>query len=140
VNQRKTKRASSRKSSSRKREAKREAANSNGKELYVFRLYITGVTPRSTQAILNLKEICERYLSQRYTLEVVDIYQQPAQAREHQIIAAPTVIKHLPLPVRRFIGDMSKPERILISLNLSPAHANESNRENDGQIPHTPRF
>ena len=134
MNERKTKRVSSR-----KREPK-EKLSSNGKEKYIFRLYVTGATPRSTQAILNLKQICERYLPQRYALEVIDIYQQPEQAREHQIIAAPTLIKHLPLPVRRFIGDMSKPDRILVGLNLSSSEQNESNGENEGQILHTPRF
>jgi circadian clock protein KaiB len=111
----------------------------NGK--YLLRLYVSGVTPRSTRAILNLKEICEHRLARRYTLEVIDIYQQPERVKSEQIIAAPTLIKHLPLPVRRFIGDMSKTERILVGLSVPPsAEANETDDQNDGHVPHTPRF
>ena len=68
---------------------------------YVLRLFVTGTTPRSTRAIENLRQICEEYLAGRYTLEVVDIYQSPEAARDHQVIAAPTLVKLLPEPVRR---------------------------------------
>jgi circadian clock protein KaiB len=91
-----------------------------GNEKYVLRLYITGITPKSTQAIQNIKKICEENLKGRYELEVVDIYQQPVLAKDEQIIAAPTLIKKLPLPLRRFIGDMSDKERILLGLDLRP--------------------
>ncbi len=87
-------------------------------EKYVLRLYITGITPRSTEAILNIKKICEENLRGRYELEVIDIYQQPTMAKDEQIIAAPTLIKKLPLPLRRFIGDMADTERILVGLDL----------------------
>lgn len=90
----------------------------SGKEKYVLRLYITGTTPRSTQAIMNIRKICEEHLKGRYTLEVVDIYQQPTLAEGEQIIAAPTLIRKLPLPLRRFIGDMSNTDRILLGLDL----------------------
>jgi circadian clock protein KaiB len=89
-------------------------------ERYVLRLYIAGTTPKSTRAVMNIKEICERSLQDRYDLEVIDIYQQPVLARGEQIIAAPTLIKKLPLPLRRFIGDMSDTERILVGLDLKP--------------------
>jgi len=89
-------------------------------ENYILRLYITGITPKSTQAIQNIKKICEENLKGRYELEVIDIYQQPILARDEQIIAAPTLIKKLPLPLRRFIGDMSDKERILVGLDLRP--------------------
>jgi len=111
------------------------------REKYLLRLYVSGITHRSTRAILNLKEICEHHLARRYTLEVIDIYQQPEKAKSEQIIAAPTLIKHLPLPVRRFIGDMSKTERILVGLSVPPSsEANESDDQNDADVPHTPRF
>jgi circadian clock protein KaiB len=89
----------------------------NGK--YILQLYIAGLTPRSTRAVVNIKEICEDRLKDRYDLEVVDVYQQPALAKEEQIIAAPTLVKRLPLPLRRFIGDMSDTERLLAGLGLT---------------------
>jgi circadian clock protein KaiB len=85
---------------------------------YVLRLYVTGSTPHSTRAITNIREFCEKYLGGRYDLEVIDISQNPALAEGEQIIAAPTLIKKLPLPLRRFIGDMSHTERILLGLDL----------------------
>lgn len=87
-------------------------------EQYLLKLYITGMTPRSTQAIVNIKKICEEHLKDRYELEVIDIYQNPVLAKGEQIIAAPTLIKKLPLPLRKFIGDMSDTERILVGLDL----------------------
>jgi circadian clock protein KaiB len=87
-------------------------------EHYILRLYVAGVTPRSTRAIANIKRVCEEHLQGRYELEVVDIYQQPVLAAGEQILAAPTLIKELPLPLRRLIGDMSNEERILLGLDL----------------------
>jgi len=88
------------------------------KEKYLLRLYVTGMTPRSALAIQNVKKICEENLKGRYDLEVVDIYKQPTLAAGEQIIAAPTLIKKLPLPLRKFIGDMSDMQRILLGLDL----------------------
>jgi circadian clock protein KaiB len=85
---------------------------------YVLRLYVTGSSPRSMRAIANTRRICEEYLSGRYDLELVDIAQHPEQAGSEQIIAAPTLIKASPSPLRRFIGDMSQTERILFGLGL----------------------
>lgn len=85
---------------------------------YVLRLYVTGTTPQSLRAIMNVKKFCEEYLKGRYELEVIDLYQQPQLAQGEQIIAAPTLIKKLPLPLRRIIGDMSKSERVLVGLDL----------------------
>jgi circadian clock protein KaiB len=85
---------------------------------YVLRLYVTGATTRSARAISNIRKICEEHLEGRYDLEVVDISQHPTLAEGEQIIAAPTLIKKLPLPLRRFIGDMSHTERILLGLDL----------------------
>ena len=89
-----------------------------GMERYVLRLYVTGMTPRSAQAIKNLQAICDEYLDGRYELDVIDIYQQPDLTRGEQIIAAPTLIKTLPLPIRRLVGDMSDRERVLLGLDL----------------------
>lgn len=87
---------------------------------YVLRLYVAGNTPRSVQAIENIRSICETKLKDRYSLEVIDIYQQPEIAREDQILAAPTLIKFLPQPLRRIIGDLSAHDRVLVGLNLQP--------------------
>ncbi|MGZ3559053.1 MAG: circadian clock KaiB family protein [Thermodesulfobacteriota bacterium] len=89
-------------------------------EKYVLRLYVTGMTPKSTQAIQNIKRICDEKLYGLYNLEVIDIYQRPLLAQGEQIIATPTLIKKLPLPLRRFIGDMSDKERIVLGLDLRP--------------------
>ncbi len=85
---------------------------------YLLRLYIAGMTPKSSRAVENVRLICEQHLAGRYDLEVVDLYQHPGLSRGEQIIAVPTLIKRLPLPLRRFIGDMSDIERILVGLDL----------------------
>jgi circadian clock protein KaiB len=85
---------------------------------YVFRLYVAGNTFRSTQAVTNVRRICEQYLAGFYELEVIDVYQSPGATKEADIIALPTLIKELPLPPKRFIGDMSDEERIVIGLKL----------------------
>jgi len=87
-------------------------------ERYVLRLYVTGVTPNSVRAIENMKAICEQYLQGRYDLEIVDVYKQPALAKSEQILAAPTLVKKLPLPLRRLVGDLSAKERVLLGLDL----------------------
>ena len=87
-------------------------------QVYVLRLYVAGINPRSSAAIRSIKETCEQYLKDRYNLEVIDIYQQPTLAKGEQIIAAPTLIKKLPVPLRRFIGDLADRERILVGLDL----------------------
>lgn len=88
------------------------------KDKYQLRLYVTGSTSRSVLAITNLKKICEEYLRGRYELEVIDLYQKPCLAKGDQIIAAPTLIKKLPLPFRRIIGDMSNKDKVLFGLDL----------------------
>ncbi len=89
-----------------------------GNKKYLLRLYVTGITPKSTRAIQNIKKICEENLKDHYELEVIDIYQQPTLAKDDQIIAAPTLIKKLPLPLRKLLGDMSDKERVLLGLDL----------------------
>jgi len=88
------------------------------RDKYILRLYITGTTNRSVLALTNLKKICEEYLEGRYELEVIDLYQMPSLAKDEQIIATPTLIKKLPLPFRRIIGDMSNVENVLLGLDL----------------------
>ena len=90
---------------------------------YVFRLYVAGMTPKSTQAIASIRELCKKHLAGRYELEVIDIYQQPELTREEQIIASPTLIKKLPLPLRRFIGDMSDTDKFLVGIDLKPKNS-----------------
>ena len=85
---------------------------------YILRLYVTGSSARSLQAVQNLKKICEEHFPDDYDLEVIDIYENPAAAREEQIIAAPTLVKKLPKPLRRFVGDLSNTQKILVGLDL----------------------
>ena len=92
--------------------------SASNKEHYVLRLFVTGTTPQSALAILNIKAVCEKNLKGRYDLEVIDIYQQPELANSEQIIAAPTLIKMLPQPLRKLIGNLSDTERVLVGLGL----------------------
>ena len=87
-------------------------------QLYVLRLCVSGMTPRSRTAIVNVKEICERYLHGRYQLEVLDLYQQPELAAKHQVLATPTLLKSLPPPLRRLIGDLSDTRSALQRLGV----------------------
>ena len=87
-------------------------------EKYVLRLYVAGINPRSSTAIRSITALCEEHLKGRYDLEIIDIYQQPYLAKGEQIIAVPTLIKKLPMPLRRFIGDMASKDRILFGLDL----------------------
>jgi circadian clock protein KaiB len=84
-------------------------------------LYVVGTTPSSARAIVNVRKLCEEHLAGRYELEVIDLVHRPAAAAQAQVIAAPTLIKLLPLPTRRFIGDMSDGARILAALGVAPA-------------------
>jgi circadian clock protein KaiB len=95
-----------------------KAIENSKTEKYLLRLFVTGNTPQSSRAIANIKNICEEHLKGRYELEVVDLYQQPELAKEEQILAAPTLIKKLPLPLRRIIGDLSNSERLIVGLDL----------------------
>jgi circadian clock protein KaiB len=94
--------------------------NDQGGEQYVLRLYITGMTPNSKRAVENIKKICKEHLDGRYDLEIIDIYQQPSLAANEQIIAAPTLVKLFPAPLKKIIGDLSNTEKVLLSLNVSP--------------------
>ncbi len=85
---------------------------------YRLNLYVAGQSPRSVSAIANIKRICEEHLQGRYELEVIDLYQQPQLALGEQIIAVPTLIRKVPPPLRRIIGDLSNTERVLVGLDL----------------------
>jgi circadian clock protein KaiB len=101
-----------------------KAAQESSKMFYVLRLFVTGMTPRSQDAIENVRALCEEHLKGRYQLNVVDIRQHPLSASENQIIAAPTLIKKLPLPLRKFVGDMTKTEKILAGLDIKVVEKN----------------
>jgi circadian clock protein KaiB len=104
---------------------KREGAGTNktgGK--YILKLYITGMTPRSQEALRNIQKVCREHLADNYELEVIDIYQQPTLAKGDQIIAVPTLIKKLPVPLRRMIGDLSQEDRIIMGLDIKPNDPN----------------
>jgi circadian clock protein KaiB len=96
------------------------ALTKSSSERYVLTLYITGATPQSTQALRRIREVCSEHLEGRYDLEVIDIYQQPELARDAQIIAAPTLVKELPPPLRKLIGNLSDLQRVLVGLGLQP--------------------
>lgn len=87
-------------------------------EKYVLRLYVTGLTPRSTRAIKCVREVCEQHLGGHYDLEIIDVYQTPARLMQDQIVAIPTLVKCTPVPIRLMVGDMSNRERLLVGLGL----------------------
>ncbi|MEO7162180.1 MAG: circadian clock KaiB family protein [Bdellovibrionia bacterium] len=110
-----TKKTRPKKESAEKYEECIEKAN---QQRFLLRLYITGMTPQSLRAIKNIKKVCEERLTSRYDLEVIDIYQSPKLAKEEQIVAAPTLVRILPQPLKRMIGDLSDEERVLLGLEL----------------------
>lgn len=97
-----------------------KAAKKASSSEYLLRLYVAGTTPKSVAAFKNLKAICEQHLAGRYAIEVVDLMKNPALARGEQILALPTVIRQLPPPVKKIIGDFSDAERVLVGLDLRP--------------------
>jgi circadian clock protein KaiB len=94
------------------------ALSESNQEHYVLKLYIAGMTPNSQRAIENVQKICEEHMQGRFELEIIDIYQQPNFAKEGNIVAVPTLVKALPQPLRKFIGDLSQTEKILAGLDL----------------------
>ena len=98
--------------------ARTGAARETKSETYVLRLYIAGQTPRSMAALANLKKICEEHLAGQYKLQVIDLLENPQLARGDQILAIPTLVRKLPMPMRRIIGDLSNNERVLVGLDL----------------------
>jgi circadian clock protein KaiB len=96
----------------------KKKAKARPRRMYALRLYITGQTPLSETSLRNLNEVCAQHLAGHFELEVIDIYQQPQLAREAQILAAPTLIKRLPLPFRRLVGDLSNRKQVLLGLDI----------------------
>ncbi len=94
--------------------------NSNDVARWNLRLYVAGQTPRSITAFKNLKDICEEYLKGKYHIEVVDLMENPTLARGDQILAVPTLVRKLPQPIRKIIGDLSNTERVLVGLDIQP--------------------
>jgi circadian clock protein KaiB len=90
----------------------------NDKSRYRLKLYITGTTPVSSRAVVNVRRLCEEYLPDLCDLEIIDVFQNPALAKEVELIAVPTLVKEWPLPVRRFIGDMSRTDRLVAGMDL----------------------
>jgi circadian clock protein KaiB len=97
-----------------------QAARETQTETYVLQLYVSGMTLKSLRAIENIKALCEEHLQGRYELQIIDVYRNPDQTREARIVAAPTLIKTLPPPLRRFIGDLAGKRHILVKLDLIP--------------------
>ncbi len=106
-----------------------KAARQAKRQKYILRLYIAGMTPRSREALCTVSEICQQELAGRCDLEVIDLYQQPTLAQGEQIVAVPTLIKKLPLPLRRFIGSRANKEKLLVGLELRPQEPSERNYE-----------
>jgi circadian clock protein KaiB len=100
-------------------EFERLLTSASSNQRYVLRLYIGGNSLRSAQSIANIRALCDEYLADRYDLEVIDIFQLPSEALRRQIIAAPTLIKELPIPPHRIIGDLTDRDRVLLALNLT---------------------
>ncbi len=92
----------------------------SGPEPYILRLYVAGQTPRCVTAFANLKKICEEHLAGQYRIEVIDLLENPKLAQGDQILAIPTLVRKLPEPVRKIIGDLSNTERVLVGLDLQP--------------------
>lgn len=95
-----------------------EKLDKKDEQMYILKLFITGLTLKSTKAVNNAKKICEGNLKGRYQLDVIDVYQQPEIAKTEQIIAAPTLVKKLPPPIRKIVGDLSDTEKVMIGLNI----------------------
>jgi circadian clock protein KaiB len=97
-----------------------DGPNMTEQDGYNLRLYVAGQTPKSIAALANLKKLCEKHLAGRYTVEVIDLMKEPALAQRDQIIAIPTLIRHLPEPLKRIIGDLSNAEKVLVGLDIQP--------------------
>ena len=90
------------------------------KEIWYFRLYVAGQSPKSLDALSNLRKLCERHLAGRYEIEIVDLVENPSAAQEDDVLAIPTLVRRLPLPLRKLIGDLSNTESVLVGLRLQP--------------------
>jgi circadian clock protein KaiB len=93
-------------------------------EKFALRLYVAGQTPKAQRAFANLRKICDEHLAGRYSIEVIDLIENPALGRGDQILALPTLVRKLPTPIKKIIGDLSNTERVLVGLDLRPRRAN----------------
>jgi len=91
------------------------------KEIWILKLYVAGQTPKSIAAFANLNKICDEHLAGKYRIEIVDLLKNPKLAKGDQIVAIPTLVRHLPPPVKKIIGDLANTERVLVGLNIKPA-------------------
>jgi circadian clock protein KaiB len=112
--------SSAKKARARKANGASGKSNSHDVEHWNLRLYVAGQTPRSLTAFKNLKDICEQYLQGQYHIEVIDLMENPTLARGDQILAIPTLVRKLPEPIRKIIGDLSNTERVLVGLDIQP--------------------
>jgi circadian clock protein KaiB len=103
----------------------------NGEDTWNLRLYVAGQTPKSITAFSNLKKLCEEHLKGKYRIEVIDLLENPTLARGDQILAIPTLVRKLPEPVRKIIGDLSNTERVLVGLDLRPTASKTRSREEE---------
>ncbi|MGN6341888.1 MAG: circadian clock KaiB family protein [Ginsengibacter sp.] len=99
--------------------AKNKIKLNSGDDKLSLKLFVTGASPNSAKAVSNLKDICEKYFENRYELEIIDVYQQPIKASEEQIVALPMLLKFLPPPIKRFIGDLSDTQKVLKGLGIN---------------------
>jgi len=98
-----------------------QADMEQGSDIYILRLYVAGQTRKSLAAFANLKKICEEHLAGRYKIEIIDLLEKPQLAKGDQILALPTLVRHLPPPIKKIIGDLSNTEKVLVGLDLRPA-------------------
>jgi circadian clock protein KaiB len=110
-----------------------ETPQSDDQEVWNLRLYVAGQTGKSLTAFANLKRVCQEHLAGRYKIEVIDLLVNPQQAKGDQIVAIPTLVRKLPEPIRKIIGDLSNTERVLVGLQLRPNKPGQEN--NDGEAP-----
>lgn len=104
-------------------------ANSKSKRKWKLRLYVAGQTANCIAAFANIKKICEEYLASEYSLEVIDLLEKPNLARDHQILAIPTLVKKIPSPLRKVIGDLSNKEKVIVGLDLHPIASGKRTRK-----------
>ncbi|HEX2395693.1 MAG TPA: circadian clock protein KaiB [Bacteroidales bacterium] len=98
--------------------SRKKAAEQNEKDIWILRLYVAGQTPKCITAFQNLKRICEVELKGKYFIEVIDLFENPQLSKDDQILAIPTLVRKLPVPVRKIIGDLSNTERVLVGLDI----------------------
>ncbi len=124
---------------SRETDALIAAAKAMENARHVLRLYVAGMTPRSAEAIRRVTDFCEKHLAGRYELEIIDIYQMPALVQGEQIVAVPTLVKQLPAPLRRFIGDMHDEKRLLFGMDLVAKGVEDTDTRRHGDTEKQPR-